>query len=567
LIYEAEGDPQAWRQLLPAIGELIAPERCNEELIWACLAPHFSRSQSIQRDLRETETERDLLESVMERMPFGVAIVDNQARAISLNSAMLRLIQSSPHLILQAGYLQTDPPHALTEAVRHVLDGQRDGVFLRLSTPVHTHSAAITLWVGALGGSKESDRAMVLASDPTQRVLPAQDLVAFFGLSPAQARLAQQIAQGQSLEEAAVTLGISHNTAKAQLKKVFAKVGIQRQSQLIKAIYDTPLWLNLAAQTSNGSQTQSILRSRPVLTDGLPKGESMVLPDGRTLAWSDSGHPQGHPVVLCHAFLHGQHDRHPDDALLYRLGIRLLIPERPGCGHSDPHEGATIEDWPLDIEQLLVHLDVGRFSVIGWSMGTPYALALVHHFGARVVALHLASPIIPIISTVDLRHYSSQSRLFLMVGLYTPRLLPLVATAVVKNIQRDVFSFQDHFYAKAPAAEKAIFESALYRQQRAQVLLQAASGGATRIAEQALLAFFQWKPQVLSAAVPCKIWHGQADPEVHRDAARSLAQALGDVPMHVIAGAGHHVLISHWHAIFKALSLAHANHEVHASSH
>lgn len=562
LIYETAGDAQAWLRLLQAISGLIAPNGLQEELMWSCLAPHFSRSQLMHRDLCETEMERDLLERMMDCMPFGSAIVDSKARAISLNSAMLRLIQSSRQLMLVAGYIKSLPAAALTDAIGLVLDGQHEGVFLKLPTPVDAllrgtaPSGDLSLWISALGVGKESGRAIVLASDPSQRSLPAQGLVTYFGLSPAQARLAQQIALGQSAEQAATTLGISRNTAKAQLKKVFSKVGIKRQSQLLKAIYDTPLWLNLAAQASDGAPAKSLWRSRPSLTDALPKGESMRLSDGRTLAWSDSGHPQGHPVVLCHAFLHGQHDRHPDDSLLHRLGIRLLIPERPGCGHSDVLEGATIENWPHDIAQMLGHLGIDRLSVLGWSMGTPYALALTHHFGARIVALHLTSPIFPVRSAQDLSHYSSQNRLFLMVGLYAPRLLSLLTATVVRNIKRDVFSFQDHFYAKAPIAEKWIFENILYRQQRAQVLLQAAGSGADNIAKQALMAFFQWDLQVLPTCIPCTIWHGQADPEVHRDAARSLAQSLGKVKLHLLPGAGHHVLLSHWQSIFQAIKHA-----------
>ena len=45
--------------------------------------------------------------------------------------------------------------------------------------------------------------------------------------------LAAALASGRSLVEAADTLGIAHNTARAHLRSIFAKTGARRQSQLV----------------------------------------------------------------------------------------------------------------------------------------------------------------------------------------------------------------------------------------------------------------------------------------------------------------------------------------------
>ena len=49
----------------------------------------------------------------------------------------------------------------------------------------------------------------------------------------AEARLAAVLGEGLSLVEAARRLGIAHNTAKVQLRSVFAKTGVHRQAQLV----------------------------------------------------------------------------------------------------------------------------------------------------------------------------------------------------------------------------------------------------------------------------------------------------------------------------------------------
>jgi DNA-binding CsgD family transcriptional regulator len=62
---------------------------------------------------------------------------------------------------------------------------------------------------------------------PSERVLQK-----LFQLTPAETRLARSISSGDTLEEAARTLGIKVCTARTQLASIFAKTGTNRQSQL-----------------------------------------------------------------------------------------------------------------------------------------------------------------------------------------------------------------------------------------------------------------------------------------------------------------------------------------------
>ena len=58
------------------------------------------------------------------------------------------------------------------------------------------------------------------------------DHLAELGLSPAESRLAQLMDGSRSLVQAAESLGIRHETARSQLRQVFAKLGVSRQSEL-----------------------------------------------------------------------------------------------------------------------------------------------------------------------------------------------------------------------------------------------------------------------------------------------------------------------------------------------
>jgi DNA-binding CsgD family transcriptional regulator len=60
-----------------------------------------------------------------------------------------------------------------------------------------------------------------------------------FGLSPAQARLTAQLFAGESVREAADRLGITEGSARQYLKRIFAKTGAKRQTDLIRVVGET----------------------------------------------------------------------------------------------------------------------------------------------------------------------------------------------------------------------------------------------------------------------------------------------------------------------------------------
>ena len=57
-----------------------------------------------------------------------------------------------------------------------------------------------------------------------------------YELSPAQARIAQQILKGKSLREIAVQSSISINTVKTHVKSIFTKMQVSSQSELVRIL-------------------------------------------------------------------------------------------------------------------------------------------------------------------------------------------------------------------------------------------------------------------------------------------------------------------------------------------
>ena len=102
---------------------------------------------------------------------------------------------------------------------------------------------------------------------------------------------------------------------------------------------------------------------------------SLVLDDGRRLAFSAYGDPRGEPVLYLHGGLSCRADARFADDECHRLGVCLVAPDRPGVGDSDPDPTRTLTAWVSDVRALATHLKAGPLPVVGWSAGGPYALA------------------------------------------------------------------------------------------------------------------------------------------------------------------------------------------------
>jgi DNA-binding CsgD family transcriptional regulator len=98
---------------------------------------------------------------------------------------------------------------------------------------------------------RESAATLVEAQSPTQSICapvvdparledfpipPEEVLKRLYDLTPAEARLAQGLAGGDSLDEVASGLGIRITTARTQLAAIFAKTDTRRQAKLVAVL-------------------------------------------------------------------------------------------------------------------------------------------------------------------------------------------------------------------------------------------------------------------------------------------------------------------------------------------
>ncbi|BDX32292.1 alpha/beta hydrolase [Mycobacterium antarcticum] len=120
------------------------------------------------------------------------------------------------------------------------------------------------------------------------------------------------------------------------------------------------------------------------------------LQDGRRMGYAQYGDPDGFVIVSAHGGLACRLDVAAADTAARDAGVRLISPDRPGIGWSDPQPGRTVLDWANDVTDVLDQLGVDRFAALGWSMGGQYAAAIGHALPHRVSRVAIVAGALPL---------------------------------------------------------------------------------------------------------------------------------------------------------------------------
>lgn len=119
---------------------------------------------------------------------------------------------------------------------------------------------------------------------------------------------------------------------------------------------------------------------------------------GRIISFSEVGDPAGSVVFCCVGMGLTRYIMAFYDELALTLKLRLITPDRPGVGASEPRPDAsdTPLAWPDDVRAICAHLKITKFSILAHSAGAIYALAtalrMPQHIRGRI---HLLAPWIP----------------------------------------------------------------------------------------------------------------------------------------------------------------------------
>ena len=212
------------------------------------LAPHVERALTLQRRVVHGYAEHDALAGVLDILPFAALLVDCEARPITLNGPAERLLARNDGLALTNGRvaaaarLQHDRLIRLIANAANTSGREREASG---STAIARPSGRLplVLMVSPLHRSVLPNAdpgcgiAAILVKDPeANSKVSADELSAVYGLTPAEARVAALIVNGFCLIDVTHKLGISKNTARSHMKRIYAKTGVQRAAELVRLV-------------------------------------------------------------------------------------------------------------------------------------------------------------------------------------------------------------------------------------------------------------------------------------------------------------------------------------------
>lgn len=175
--------------------------------------------------------------AALEQFNQGVALIDRVCRVSFANALASAICRETDGLSLRAGELiaTTKPDSSrLSQALKRAV-GESQGASLRLERPSQRRPLSILITPLALPvGQKGSTAALVLINDPERSAAPPKTrLIQAYGLTSAEAGVAQLMLRGDDIAVVARRLCISIETARTHLRRVLAKTGTHRQSDLV----------------------------------------------------------------------------------------------------------------------------------------------------------------------------------------------------------------------------------------------------------------------------------------------------------------------------------------------
>jgi DNA-binding CsgD family transcriptional regulator len=242
------------------------PEFSNAEIeTLRTLVPHLKRALALRRRMVDLQFCNQAKTWILDRVPFGAVLLSAAGRVLWANrhaaelarEGIIRLSQSGLHAICCREDAQLQ---ALIRSAIAPLAPESGGGALMLEGIQNRRIAVLVTAVRMEIGGIAPAVAIFLADDGTRSGPRAELLRRLFKLTPAEGRLADRLADGVSLDDAAGLLGITVGTARTQLKSVFLKTETSRQAELVRLL--VLLSAHPTTSTSTAPEVQLAPRGR-----------------------------------------------------------------------------------------------------------------------------------------------------------------------------------------------------------------------------------------------------------------------------------------------------------------
>jgi len=585
IIYEAALDPHLWPDLLEALVFILTQQNSersdtaiesknltgishkpknnpkkesDEEAHFSRLLPHFHRALAINRRYNSVHHEHHLSSSIINQLPIGIVVLDSDRNVISSNRRAEDIASRKLGVTIKNSvFIVTDKTKAasLDRYLKMLLGKESDPSLTETYslTVNREDQAALSLLISAdtyfhahYDSSAKRKATVFIASPLSRHPIDPATLQLLFQLSPAEARLTASLASGITVDDAATQNGITKHTARTQLKNIFQKTSVHKQTELIKLVLTSPAVLGDPASKQHAPSAGTDRSCEFCLNE-----ETLTLPDGRKLCFCEYGDPKGVPVIFFHGILGSRYERHPNDSVIKALGIRLIVPDRPGYGSSDANPEGGYLAYVADVLRLVDYLRVARFAVMGLSVGAVYAAACAYKLPTRISSATLVGMTLPFRSFSDIADLLPAYKMHFAFARYLPRVAKLFPETTIKNACLN----PGKFFKNMPLnqSDREIFFRDELHAHVVQSLLTGSRNSFSGFVDDVTLSVKPCSFPISEITVKVDFWHGADDLHSPIRRVQKVADSVESANFFAIQSAGHFFIYDYWEEILKRI--------------
>ncbi len=209
------------------------------------IAPHLRRAVLISHLLDGATSRADTFEAALSAMSSGAVIVGEDMRILHANAAGRTMLDAGDPIRSSAGKLELPVelvPGQLEGAIRATTGPEADLRRRGMGIPTRRRDGA-PLVIHVLPLARRSDRsglqlsaaaAVFVSETGAHAPLPIDAVSMLFELTPAEARVFELLAAGQSGPQIAAVLLVAETTVKTHLASLYSKTNTHRRSDLVR---------------------------------------------------------------------------------------------------------------------------------------------------------------------------------------------------------------------------------------------------------------------------------------------------------------------------------------------
>jgi DNA-binding CsgD family transcriptional regulator/PAS domain-containing protein len=222
------------------------PYSPEERAAAASMTEHLQRSINLWQDAKILHRDAAIGSELMEEQGLAVLALDRSSRVVFANRAAESMLRATAPLKLAHGRLTAAiaaENDGLQRAIARVTK-TRQGESLALQSVLKaTHEVFLNIsYLPALAVRAAFGEAIIMITARRRSagtLVVAQQLQQAFGLSKAEAAVAEALVSGKTPEECATSIGVSLATVRTQLRAIYEKTHSRNQAEAVSAM----LWV------------------------------------------------------------------------------------------------------------------------------------------------------------------------------------------------------------------------------------------------------------------------------------------------------------------------------------